>query len=80
MQKYKIIVRGCKSNPGGVKRRNKKARNAKKPKAQLRPCPLSSPSCMFPSNLQLAHACTKTKTHNMKLVAFNLTISTISIL
>ena len=43
MQKYKKIVRGCKSNPGGVKIRNKKARRAKKPKPvipviQLLPC------------------------------------------
>ena len=38
MQKYKKIVRGCKSNPGGAKSKNKKARRAKKPKA-THPCP-----------------------------------------
>ena len=50
MQKYKIIVRGCKSNPGGAKSKNKKARRAKKPKA-THPYPPASLRACFPFKL-----------------------------
>ena len=61
---------------GGGGQKTKRPGVPKSPRL-LRPCPLSSPSRAFQLNSQLSNACTKTKTCNMKHIAFNLTIPTI---
>ena len=80
IQKCKIISQGGAEVKWGVqKEETKKGQKQKKPKTA------SSSLSSIPVHISeldsvLAHACMKSKTYNMKLIAFLITIPTISIL
>ena len=77
IQKYKIIGQGgANSGSGGVESRTNrpKVRQAQDFIPVLQPSPKTR---VFASNLYLALACIKSKTHNIKNVAYDLTIPVI---